>query len=44
MIVNYPNNPTGVTLETEHVEAIAEFVLRHQLILISDRSIFRSAP
>lgn len=36
MIVNYPNNPTGVTLETEHVEAIAEFVLRHQLILISD--------
>lgn len=36
MIVNYPNNPTGAALTREGVEEIAEFVLKHDLILISD--------
>ncbi len=36
MILNYPNNPTGAALTRERVEEISEFVIRHDLILISD--------
>lgn len=36
LMVNFPNNPTGAVLEQEDVEAIADFVKRHDLILISD--------
>ncbi|MBP5510543.1 MAG: aminotransferase class I/II-fold pyridoxal phosphate-dependent enzyme [Kiritimatiellae bacterium] len=36
LILNFPNNPTGATLRREDVDAITEFVLRHDLVLISD--------
>ncbi len=36
LMVNFPNNPTGAILEQADVEAIADFVIRHDLILISD--------
>ncbi|RJP25741.1 MAG: aminotransferase class I/II-fold pyridoxal phosphate-dependent enzyme [Candidatus Omnitrophota bacterium] len=36
LVVNYPNNPTGATLTMENVEEIADFVLRSDLILVSD--------
>ncbi len=36
LMLNYPNNPTGATLNQDQVQAIADFVLRHGLILISD--------
>ena len=36
LMLNFPNNPTGAILERADVEAIAEFVIRHNLILISD--------
>jgi len=36
LIINYPNNPTGAILKKPQAAAIAEFVQRHDLILISD--------
>ena len=36
LVVNFPNNPTGAVLGREDVEAIADFAIRHDLILISD--------
>ncbi|MBN2326481.1 MAG: aminotransferase class I/II-fold pyridoxal phosphate-dependent enzyme [Candidatus Omnitrophica bacterium] len=36
MIVNYPNNPSGATLTAEQMNLIMDFVLRRDLILISD--------
>ena len=36
LLVNYPNNPTGAALTAEQREALAQFVLRHDLLLISD--------
>ncbi|MEW6235933.1 MAG: aminotransferase class I/II-fold pyridoxal phosphate-dependent enzyme [Candidatus Omnitrophota bacterium] len=36
IIVNYPNNPTGAALNQSQAEEIADFVLRHDLTLISD--------
>ena len=36
LVVNFPNNPTGAVLEREDVQAIADFVVRHDLILVSD--------
>ncbi len=36
LVVNSPNNPTGAVYPREDVEAVAEFVLRHDLYLISD--------
>jgi len=36
IIVNYPNNPTGATLTASQVDMLMDFVLRHDLILISD--------
>ena len=36
LVVNFPNNPPGAVLERADVEAIADFVIRHDLILISD--------
>ena len=35
-MVNFPNNPTGAVLTREDVEAIADFAIRHDLIVISD--------
>jgi len=36
LIINYPNNPTGAILNKTQAADIADFVLRHDLILISD--------
>ncbi len=36
LILNYPNNPTGMTLTEDDVNAVAEFTLRNNLFLISD--------
>ncbi len=36
MIVNYPNNPTGATISDKQIDEIIEFVIRHDLVLISD--------
>lgn len=36
LVMNYPNNPTGATLNREQLQPIADFVLEHDLILITD--------
>jgi aminotransferase len=36
MMLNFPNNPTGATLEREDTEALADFAIRHDLLIISD--------
>ncbi|MCR5700762.1 MAG: aminotransferase class I/II-fold pyridoxal phosphate-dependent enzyme [Lachnospiraceae bacterium] len=36
LCLSFPNNPTGAIMEKEDLEAIAEVVLRHDLIVISD--------
>ena len=36
LIISFPNNPTGAILEKEDLEAIAEVVIRHDLLVISD--------
>ena len=36
LLVNFPNNPTGATLDETDVEALADFAIRHDLLLIAD--------
>ncbi|MEA1984514.1 MAG: aminotransferase class I/II-fold pyridoxal phosphate-dependent enzyme [Euryarchaeota archaeon] len=36
VIINYPNNPTGATMDREDLEAIADVIVEHDLIMISD--------
>lgn len=36
LILPYPNNPTGAIMEKEDLEAIAEVVRKHDLLVISD--------
>lgn len=36
LLLNYPNNPTGVTLSKQEINDIAEFVIKHDLIVITD--------
>ena len=36
LIISFPNNPTGAILEKEDLEAIAEVVIRRDLLVISD--------
>ena len=36
LILNYPNNPTGAALTEPDAKAIAEFVVEHDLLLITD--------
>jgi aspartate/methionine/tyrosine aminotransferase len=36
MIVNYPNNPTGVRVEGGFYDGAVEFARRHDLLLVSD--------
>ena len=36
LILPYPNNPTGAIMEREDLEAIAEVIRRHDLIVMSD--------
>ena len=36
LIVNYPNNPLGVTATKEYLQSVIEFCKNHQILLISD--------
>lgn len=36
LLLNFPNNPTGATLDRKSVEALADFALRHNLLVITD--------
>ena len=36
VVLSFPNNPTGAVLEKEHLEALAEVLLRHEVYVISD--------
>jgi aminotransferase len=36
LLLNYPNNPTGAALSMPEVEAVADFAVAHDLIVISD--------
>jgi len=36
LLLNFPNNPTGATLTREDTEALADFAIRHDLLVISD--------
>ena len=36
LIINYPNNPTGVALTSEEIQALARIVLDHDIIVVSD--------
>ena len=36
LILNYPHNPTGGTLDAEDLEQIAEIVIEHDLMVLSD--------
>lgn len=36
LILNYPNNPTGATLSRKELEEIADVVIEHDLLVISD--------
>jgi len=36
LLLNFPNNPTGATLSQQDTEALADFAIRHGLLVISD--------
>lgn len=36
LLLNYPNNPTGAGLTMEDKQQLADFVIRHDLLLLSD--------
>jgi len=36
LMISFPTNPTGAVMRKEHLEAIAEVVIKHDLIVISD--------
>ncbi len=36
LLLGYPSNPTGAVMEREDLEAVAEFVERHDLFVVSD--------
>lgn len=36
LLMNYPNNPTGAIMTKEDLEKIAEVVIKHDLLVISD--------
>lgn len=36
LMINFPTNPTGATLDLAHAKEIASFVIDHNLILITD--------
>ena len=36
LLVNFPCNPTGATLSVEDMRAIADFCVRHDLVLLAD--------
>ena len=37
-VLNSPCNPTGIVLTQEETKAVADFILRHNLILVSDEA------
>ena len=36
LMISFPTNPTGAIMRKEHLEAIAEVIIKHDLIVISD--------
>lgn len=36
LMLNYPNNPTGAIMEKEDLEAIADLIIEHDLLVITD--------
>jgi len=48
LLLNYPHNPTGATLEKEDLRELAEFIERHDLLVFSDEAysdlVFDGAP
>jgi aminotransferase len=36
VIINYPNNPTGATMDRDGLEAIADVIVEHDIMMISD--------
>lgn len=36
LLVSYPSNPTGATMERDELQQLAEFAQRHDLLVISD--------
>lgn len=36
LVLNYPNNPTGAIMEREDLEAIADIIIEHDLLVITD--------
>lgn len=36
LVLNYPNNPTGASLDKAELESIADIVVEHDLLVISD--------
>lgn len=36
ILVNYPNNPLGVTATRQYLQSVVEFCKRHQILLLSD--------
>lgn len=36
LILNYPNNPTGATLDRKDLEELADVVIEHDLLVVSD--------
>ncbi len=36
LVMNFPNNPTGAVMRREHIKEIADIVVDHDLIILSD--------
>lgn len=36
LMINYPNNPTGATIGKDELEAIADVIVEHDIMMISD--------
>lgn len=36
LLLNFPNNPTGAVLRPENIEDLADFAIKHDIILIAD--------
>ncbi len=36
LLINYPSNPTGLTIPTDNLKAIAEVCIKHNICIISD--------
>ena len=36
IIINYPNNPLGVSASREYVQSVVDFCKKHDILLMSD--------